>query len=332
MKRLVLLLASAALFAVGCAEKTAETEPRDPVSETAEPVFEPETTSEPAVVSEKEDLTPKFDLEKKTVLLNSGYEMPITGLGTYTQQDETCINSILLYVENGGRMFDTAFMYGNEEAVGEGMRQAMEKFNLKREDLFVCTKIYPTQYDDPETAIEEALRKLNVEYIDLMFLHHPGPMDVKAYHALEKYQEMGKIHSIGLSNWYERELEELMKEVTVLPSLIQNEIHPYYQEKNVVKYMQKKGIAMEGWYPLGGRGPTSELLSDETIVKIAEAHNVTPAQVILRWDLQRGIIVIPGSTNEKHIKENLDLYGFELSDEEMEEIAKLDRNTKFDWY
>ena len=149
---------------------------------------------------------------------------------------------------------------------------------------------------------------------------------------MEKYQEMGKIHSIGLSNWYERELEELMKEVTVLPSLVQNEIHPYYQEKNVVKYMQKKGIAMECWYPLGGRGHTSELLSDETIVKIAEAHNVTPAQVILRWDLQRGIIVIPGSTNEKHIKENLDLYGFELSDEEMEEIAKLDRNTKFDWY
>ncbi len=320
------------VFALGCAQKAPAEASASPESETAAPVSEPEAAVETEVPAAKEDLTPVFDFEKKTVKLNSGYEMPITGLGTYTQLDDTCINSILLYVENGGRMFDTAFMYGNEEAVGEGMRQAMEKYNLKREDLFVCTKIYPTQYENPDAAIEEALRKLDVDYIDLMFLHHPGPQDVKAYKAMEKYQSMGKIHSIGLSNWYERELEELLKEVDVMPSLIQNEIHPYYQEKGVVKYMQKRGIVMECWYPLGGRGHTSELLSDETITKIAETHGVSAAQVILRWDLQRGIVVIPGSTNEKHIKENLDLYGFVLSEEEMDEIAALDRNTKFDWY
>jgi diketogulonate reductase-like aldo/keto reductase len=331
MKKILIVLTGMLLFALGCGRQVpAEEAAPVPESETAEPVSEAASGTEAPAAGE--DLTPVFDFEKKTVKLNSGYEMPITGLGTYTQMDETCINSILLYVENGGRMFDTAFMYGNEKEVGEGMRQAMEKYGLKREDLFVCTKIYPTQYEDPETAIEEALQKLDVEYIDLMFLHHPGPQDVKAYKALEKYQAMGKIHSIGLSNWYERELEELMKEVDVMPSLVQNEIHPYYQEKGVVKYMQKRGIVMECWYPLGGRGHTGELLSDPTITKIAEAHGVSAAQVILRWDLQRGIVVIPGSTNEKHIKENLDLYGFELSEEEMNEIAGLDRNTKFDWY
>jgi diketogulonate reductase-like aldo/keto reductase len=154
----------------------------------------------------------------------------------------------------------------------------------------------------------------------------------KAYKAMEEYVQKGKIHSIGLSNWYVEELTEFLPQITIMPSLVQNEIHPYYQEQDVVPFIQEKGIVMQGWYPLGGRGHTSELLSDPVIKKIAEAHNVTSAQVILRWNLQRGIVVIPGSSNPEHIRENLDLLSFELRDEEMEQMSSLDRNEKHDWY
>jgi diketogulonate reductase-like aldo/keto reductase len=165
-----------------------------------------------------------------------------------------------------------------------------------------------------------------------MLLHHPGTDDVKAYKAMETYVEQGKIRSLGLSNWYVDELTEFLPLVTITPALVQNEIHPYYQEQDVVPFIQGKGIVVQCWYPLGGRGHTAELLGDETIRSIAEAHGVSSAQVILRWDLQRGIVVIPGSSNPEHIKENLDLFGFELSDEEMAAISALDRGEKHDWY
>ena len=274
----------------------------------------------------------KFDFEKKTVLLNSGYEMPIMGLGTYSLDYDTCVNSVKALLENGGRLIDTAYMYGNEDAVGEGVRQAMKEFDIPREEIFVITKIYPSQFDDPEAAIDMALEKLDIGYIDMMLLHHPGDKDVEAYLAMEKYVKSGKIHSIGLSNWYVKELTEFLPQVNITPALVQNEIHPYYQEQDVVPFIQEKGIAVQAWFPLGGRGHTKELLENKTIMEIAEAHGVSSAQVILRWDLQRGIIVIPGSSNPDHIKENLDLFGFELSDEEMEKINKLDKNEKHEWY
>ena len=177
-----------------------------------------------------------------------------------------------------------------------------------------------------------ALEKLDVGYIDMMLLHHPGQNDVKAYQAMEKAVEDGKIHSIGLSNWYVEELTEFLPQVTITPALVQNEIHPYYQEQDVVPFIQEKGMVVQCWYPLGGRGYTAELLGNETIQSIARAHGVSAAQVILRWDLQRGIVVIPGSSNPEHIKENLDLFGFELSEAEMDAIRLLDRNEKHDWY
>jgi diketogulonate reductase-like aldo/keto reductase len=166
----------------------------------------------------------------------------------------------------------------------------------------------------------------------MMLLHHPGENDVKAYQAMEKYVNEGKIHSLGLSNWYIEELKEFLPQVTITPALVQNEIHPYYQEQDIVPFIQGKGIAVQCWYPLGGRGHTAELLGDETIMSIAENHGVSAAQVILRWDLQRSIIVIPGSSNPDHIKENLDLFGFELTEEEMDQINALDSNEKHDWY
>ena len=273
-----------------------------------------------------------FDFESKTVLLNSGYMMPIMGLGTYALDHDTCVNSVMSLLESGGRLIDTAYMYGNEEAVGEGVRKGMEEYGIPREDIFVITKIYPNQFNDPEAAIDMALEKLDIGYIDMMLLHHPGTNDVMAYQAMEQYVEEGKIHSLGLSNWYVEELTEFLPQVTIKPALVQNEIHPYYQEQDVVPFIQKKGIVVQCWYPLGGRGYTADLLGNETIKAIAEAHEVSPAQVIFRWDLQRSIVVIPGSSNSDHIRENLDLFGFELTDDEMEQIRQLDRNEKHDWY
>ena len=273
-----------------------------------------------------------FDLENKTVLLNSGYTMPILGLGTYALDHDTCVNSVMALLANGGRLIDTAYMYGNEEAVGEGVRRGMEEYGIPREEIFVITKIYPNQFSDPEAAIDMALEKLDIGYIDMMLLHHPGTNDVKAYQAMEKYVEQGNIRSLGLSNWYIEELTDFLPQVTITPALVQNEIHPYYQEQGVVPFIQEKGIVVQCWYPLGGRGYTAELLGNDTLRAIADAHGVSAAQVILRWDLQRGIVVIPGSGNPDHIKENLDLFGFELTDAEMEQIAALDRGEKHDWY
>ncbi|MDO4877072.1 MAG: aldo/keto reductase [Oscillospiraceae bacterium] len=291
-------------------------------------------TWEGDIVTNEEEATEvgAFDFEKKSVLLNSGYEMPILGLGTYALDYDTCVSSVKTLLRNGGRLIDTAYMYGNEDAVGEGVRQAMAEYGIPREEIFVITKIYPNQFHDPEAAIDMALEKLNIDYIDMMLLHHPGTDDVKAYKAMEKYVEQGKIRSLGLSNWYIKELTSFLPQVTITPALVQNEIHPYYQEQDVVPFIQNKGIVVQCWYPLGGRGYTAELLGDETICAIAEAHGVPAAQVILRWDLQRGIVVIPGSGNEQHIIENLDLFGLELTPEEMEQIAALDRSEKHDWY
>ena len=269
-----------------------------------------------------------FDFETKTVKLNSGYEMPILGLGTYSLQDEECVDSVTELLQFGGRLIDTAYMYHNEEAVGQGI----QKSGVPREEIFVTTKLYPNQFSDAENAIDEALRKLDVEYIDLMLLHHPGDGDVEAYKAMEQAVADGKIRSIGLSNWYVEELESFLPQITVMPAVVQNEIHPYYQENDVIPYIQSLGIVVEGWYPFGGRGHTSELLGDETVSAIAAAHNVTSAQVILRWNLQKGVVVIPGSSNPDHIKENLDLFGFELTDEEMNRINELNRDEKHDWY
>ena len=279
-----------------------------------------------------EKMTGVFDFDSKTVLLNSGYTMPIMGLGTYALDYDTCVNSVMALIANGGRLIDTAYMYGNEEAVGEGVRRAMAEYGVPREEIFVITKIYPNQFGNPEAAIDMALEKLNIGYIDMMLLHHPGSNDVKAYLAMEKYAAEGKIRSLGLSNWYIEELTDFLPQVNIKPALVQNEIHPYYQEQAVVPFIQEKGIVVQCWYPLGGRGYTKELLTDETITAIASAHGVSAAQVILRWDLQRGVVVIPGSSNPDHIRENLDLFGFELTLEEMDRIAALDRGEKHDWY
>lgn len=275
-----------------------------------------------------------FDLSKgtngnaPTIKLSSGYEMPIVGLGTYSLHGATCINSVKTAIAAGFRKFDTASVYGNEEEVGQGIRES----GVPREDIFVATKLYPNQYSNPETAIEECLSKLDIGYIDLMLLHHPGTNDVKAYKAIEKYVAAGKIRSIGVSCYYVKEISEFLPKVNIKPVLVQNEVHPYYQDTEVVEHLHNLGIVVEAWYPLGGRGHQKELLSDPVLSKIAVSHNKSVAQVILRWDLQRSVVVIPGSSNPDHIKENISIFNFSLTDDEMAQIAALNRNEKHDWY
>lgn len=269
-----------------------------------------------------------FNFETRTVTLNSGYEMPIYGLGTYSLHDEECKNSVTAALNSGVRLIDTAHAYGNEAEIGEAIRDS----GIPREEIFVITKLYPDQFSDPDAAIEEALAKLNIGYIDMMLLHHPGDGDVEAYHAMENAVAEGKIHSIGLSNWYVEELEEFLPQITITPALVQNEIHPYYQENDVIPYIQEQGIVVQGWYPLGGRGHTEELLNDPVISEIAKAHGKSSAQIILRWNLQKGVVVIPGSSNPDHIQENTELFDFTLTDDEMAQINALDRNEKHDWY
>ena len=269
-----------------------------------------------------------FNFETKTVLLNSGYEMPIFGIGTYSLTGDTCVESVTAALNSGVRLIDTAYMYHNEESVGEAVRNS----GIPREEIFVITKLYPNQFSDAEAAIEEALVKLDIDYIDMMLLHHPGTDDVEAYLAMEKAVADGKIRSLGLSNWYVEELDEFIPQINIMPALVQNEIHPYYQENDVIPYIHGLGIVVQGWYPLGGRGYTAELLGNEVISEIAAAHGKSSAQVILRWNLQKGVVVIPGSSNPDHIQENTELFDFELTEDEMEQINALDRDEKHDWY
>lgn len=271
---------------------------------------------------------PTFNFETRKVKLNSGYDMPLVGLGTYSLKDEVAVNSVSYALSNGGGLIDTAHIYDNEESVGEGIK----KSGVPRENIFITTKLYMDQYADADRAIDEVLEKLDLDYIDLMLLHHPGENDVEAYKAMEHAVEDGKIHSIGLSNYYKEELEKFLPQVDTMPAVVQNEIHPYYQENDIIPYIQNLGIVVEGWYPFGGRGYTKELLNDETIVNIANNHKKTAAQVILRWNLQKDVVVIPGSSNPDHISENMDVFDFELTKDDMNKINKLDRNEKHDWY
>ena len=288
---------------------------------------------EMGITSETTAKIGEFNFETHTVLLNSGYEMPINGLGTYSLHGDECIDSVKEALKIGVRLIDTASAYENEEEVGQAIRESMDELGIKREEIFVITKIYPgDDMKNPVQAIQDCLDRIDIGYVDMMLLHHPDPNDVKAYKAMESFVEAGKIHSIGLSNWYVEELKEFLPQITITPALVQNEIHPYYQENDVIPYIQGLGIVVQGWYPLGGRGHTAELLGDKVISAIAEAHGVSSARVILRWNLQKGVVVIPGSSNPAHIQENMELYNFKLSKEEVQQINALDRREKHDWY
>ncbi len=277
------------------------------------------------------DMNTEFDLEKGTVRLNNGIEMPILGIGTFRLSDEQAENSVYWALRDGYRLIDTARIYGNEVGVGRGIQRAIDEGFVTREEIFVTTKMWTDDYDDGDSAIENSLNRLGLDYIDLMILHHSAPgSDVEAYQAMERAVEDGKLRSIGLSNYYTPEdFDRLVEATTVVPVLLQNETHPYHQSMEMKEHLKKYGTVMESWFPLGGRGNTQTLFNDETIVSIAEAHGKTSAQIILRWHLQAGNIAIPGSSNEDHIQENYEIFDFELSEEEMQRMSDLDRNERF---
>ena len=275
-----------------------------------------------------------FDLESGTVMLNSGYEMPILGIGTFRLSQSEAEDSVYWALRDGYRLIDTARIYGNEEGVGRGIQRAIEEGFVTREEIFVTTKMWTDDYEDGVAAIDASLDRLGLDYIDLMILHHSAPeSDVEAYQAMEQAVEDGKLRSIGLSNYYTPEdFDRLVNATSITPALLQNETHPYHQSVEMKEHLQQYGTVMESWFPLGGRGNTQILFDDETISGIATDHGKTSAQVILRWHLQAGNIAIPGSSSEAHIQENYEIFDFELTDEEMERMSALDRNERFASY
>jgi diketogulonate reductase-like aldo/keto reductase len=301
-------------------------------SQTSKPEMQvPDTEVPTERIAAEDPQVGVFNLEKGTVLLNSGYEMPILGIGCYRLSQEQAENSVYWALRDGYRLIDTARIYGNEEGVGRGIQRAIDEGICTRDEIFVTTKMWTSDFDNGDAAIEASLKRLNLDYIDLMILHHSQPSnDVEAYQAMERAVESGKLRSIGLSNYYEPDdFDRLVNATAIVPALLQNETHPYHQSKVMKEHIAQYGTVMESWFPLGGRGNTQILFSDETISSIAEAHGKTSAQVILRWHLQAGNIAIPGSSNEAHIQENYEIFDFELTDEEMQQLTKIDRDERF---
>lgn len=280
-------------------------------------------------------------MEQK-IILNNGIEMPVLGIGTYILSQQQAENSVYNALREGYRLIDTACIYGNEQGVGKAVRRIIAEDIAKREDIFVTTKMWTADFDHGDEAVNASLEKLGLDYIDLMILHHSQPKnDVKAYKAMENAVADGRLRSVGLSNYYTPEdFDRLIQQTDILPVLLQNETQPYYQGREMKEHIKQYGTVMEAWYPFGGLdnsmfGNTKNketLFGDPVISKIAKLKEKTPAQILLRWSLQSGNVVIPGSSNEAHIKENYAVFGFELNDDEMQQINSLDHGERFSSY
>ena len=244
--------------------------------------------------------------------------MPNVGIGTFLLEPIDAENSVREALKMGYRLIDTANAYRNERAVGRGMKSS----GVKREDIFLSTKLWPSEYENPH-AVEETLERLGTDYIDLLFLHQPTHNWRSGYKQLIKAYEEGKIRSIGVSNFEGEYIEALLKEFDVLPQVIQVECHPFFPQVDLRKVVDPLNIKIMSWYPLGGKGMTAELLNNPIVTNIASKYHKSTAQVILRWHVQMGFIVIPGSKNVDHIKDNIDIFDFTLSQDDMNQIAKL---------
>jgi len=265
------------------------------------------------------------------VTLNSGYTMPVIGLGTWALSDDQAEASVYAALKTGMRLIDTARYYGNEVGVGRGIRRAIDEGIVMREEIFVTSKIMPGDYDRASQGINNSLQDLGLDYVDLMLIHQPGWNDEAVYRAMEQAVRDGKVRSIGISNYYTPgAVETILSFADIVPAVIQNENHLYYQNGALRDYVRQYGIVIESWYPFGGRGHTQAHFTNETIVQIANAHEKTPAQIILRWQIQDGYITIPGSSNPDHIAENYDVFDFELTDQEMTAIRDLDLQERYE--
>ncbi|MBQ6006706.1 MAG: aldo/keto reductase [Selenomonadaceae bacterium] len=237
----------------------------------------------------------------------------------------------LLRAQIGYRLIDTARYYGNEVGVGRGIRRAIDDGIVTREEIFITSKIMPGNYNAPDAAIDDSLRSLNLDYVDLMLIHQPGYNDEEVYKALERGVKAGKIRSIGISNYYTpQDFDRIRNIAEIVPAVIQNENHIYYQNEELQSYVKKFGTVVESWYPFGGRGNTKKIFSDATVQSLAKKYSKTPAQIILRWQYQAGYIVIPGSSNKNHIAENFNIFDFSLTAEDMEQMRALNKNRRFE--
>ena len=267
----------------------------------------------------------------RAVRLNSGYIMPLIGLGTWTLSNDEAENSVYHALKTGMRLIDTARYYGNETGVGRGLKRAIGEGFVTREEVFITSKIFGGDYERAGEVIDAALADLDVDYIDLMLIHQPGSDDEGVYKAMEEAVDAGKLRSIGISNYYTKEqVDEVLSFASIVPAVIQNENHLYYQNTDLQEYVSRYGIIIESWYPFGGRGHTAEHFENEVIRELAEKYEKSPAQIILRWHLQAGFIAIPGSSNPDHIAENYDIFDFRLTDEEMQKIRGLDKQERYE--
>ena len=259
----------------------------------------------------------------ETITLNNGIEIPQVGLGTYLLEPDDAQASVSYALDNGYTLIDTANVYVNERAVGRGMRASSKA----REDIFLETKLWPSFFER-ETEVDETLERLGVEYIDLMILHQPAGNIIAGYRQLEAAYKAGKLRAIGLSNFDVAQTQRILDECEVVPAINQVECHPYFPQTELKALLKEHDIALQAWFPLGGRGNES-IMGEPLIQAIAEKHGKSPAQVILRWHVQQGHIVIPGSKTPSHIAQNIDLFDFALTDEDMAQIDSLDKGKPF---
>lgn len=256
------------------------------------------------------------------VTLNNGIKMPMAGIGTFLLSPDEAEASVLAVLEYGYRLIDTANAYMNEKAVGRAMKHS----GVAREDIFLETKIWPCFYEEND-AIDKTLERLDTDYIDLLLIHQPAGNYVAGYRQMEKAYKEGKVKAIGISNFNEDQIKEILDICEVKPQILQTEVHPYSQEKALKAFLDKEGIVIQAWYPLGHGDKT--LIEEPLFAEFGTKYGKSSAQIILRWHIQDGNIVIPGSKNPDHIKDNFDIFDFALTDVEMEQIAAMDKQKRY---
>ena len=258
----------------------------------------------------------------KYAQLNNGVKMPMEGVGTFLMSPDEAEASALSALQSGYRLIDTANAYVNEKAVG----RAMKKSGVPREEIFLETKLWPSFYEQDD-AVDKTLQRLNTDYIDLLLIHQPAGNYVAGYRLMEKAYKEGKVRAIGLSNFKKEQIEEILSLCEVKPTILQTELHPYNQEPELKAFLSENGMTAQAWYPLG-HGDRA-LREEPLFAKLGEKYGKTSTQIILHWHMQAGNVVIPGSKNPEHIKANFDLFDFELTADEMAQIAAMNQNKRY---
>lgn len=254
--------------------------------------------------------------------LNNGIKMPMAGIGVFMLSPAEAEASVESALRDGVRLIDTANGYMNESATGRGIK----KSGVARKDIFLVTKLWPTVYEKPD-AIEATLKRLGTDYIDLLFLHQPTDNWRAGYKAIEAAVKAGKVKAIGLSNFPIALLQEAIETAEIKPQVVQDEAHPYFPQTELKQVLAANNMALMAWYPLGHGDKT--LIGQPVFTELAKKYGKTNAQIILRWHVQSGNIVIPGSKNPAHIRDNFNIFDFALTDDEMAQIAKVDCNKRY---